>query len=242
MGMRVATQGFWIAGTAMLVIVALWYLLSRTMLGKQLRACAENPMAARLMGIDVPRMRLLSFAMAAVIGAISGIVVAPITSLQYDSGQFFTIFGFIAVAIGGRGSFVGAVVGGLVLGVAEQLAAGYVSSLFSNALAVIVLLVTLLWRPSGLFSTGIARRQDVRDEQAIHLGIIRFNARDALLYGAMAVAALTALPWLIPEASGLLSSLVITGILFIGVLGLDVLMGYAGQWSLGQGGVMAIGG
>ena len=135
-GLRVPTQGFWIAGTALIVILALWYLLSRTILGKQLRACAENPLAARLMGIDVPRMTLLSFAMAAMIGAIGGIVVAPITSLQFDSGQFFTIFGFIAVAIGGMGSFIGAVVGGLVLGVAEQLAAGYVSSLFSNGLAV----------------------------------------------------------------------------------------------------------
>ena len=242
LGMRVPTQGFWIAGTAVIVILALWYVLSRTMLGKQLRACAENPLAARLMGIDVPRMTLLSFAMAAMIGAIGGIVVAPITSLQFDSGQFFTIFGFIAVAIGGMGSFIGAVVGGLVLGVAEQLAAGYVSSLFSNALAVMLLLVILLWRPSGLFATGVARRQDVRDEQRVHLGIVRFKGRDAALFGALAVAALVALPWLVPQSSGLLSSLVITGILFIGVLGLDVLMGYAGQVSLGQGGFMAIGG
>jgi branched-chain amino acid transport system permease protein len=242
MGVRLATQGFWIAGTTIIVIFALWYLLSRTMLGKELRACAENPLAARLMGIDVPRMTLLSFALAAMIGAIGGIVVAPITSLQFDSGQFFTIFGFIAVAIGGMGSFIGAVVGGLVLGVAEQLAAGYVSSLFSNALAVVLLLVTLLWRPNGLFATGVARRQDVRDEQRVYLGIVRFRARDALLSGALALAALLALPWLIPETSGLLSSLVITGILFIGVLGLDVLMGYAGQVSLGQGGFMAIGG
>jgi branched-chain amino acid transport system permease protein len=242
MGLRVPTQGFWIAGTAAIVILALWYLLSRTITGKQLRACAENPLAARLMGIDVQRMTLLSFAMAAMIGAIGGIVVAPITSLQFDSGQFFTIFGFIAVAIGGMGSFIGAVVGGLVLGVAEQLAAGYVSSLFSNALAVILLLAILLWRPSGLFATGVARRQDVRDEQQIHLGIVRFKGRDAALFGALAVAGLLVLPWLVPQSSGLLSSLVITGILFIGVLGLDILMGYAGQVSLGQGGFMAIGG
>jgi branched-chain amino acid transport system permease protein len=241
-GVRVSTQGLWIAGTSAVVIVALWYLISRTMLGKQLRACAENPLAARLMGIDVPRMTLLSFGMAAMIGAISGIVVAPITSLQFDSGQFFTIFGFIAVAIGGMGSFLGAVIGGLLLGVTEQLAAAYVSSLFSNAIAVILLLATLLWRPSGLFATGIARRQDVRDEQRIHLGIVRFKGRDATLLGALAVAALTLLPWVVPESSGLLSSLVITGILFVGVLGLDVLMGYAGQVSLGQGGFMAIGG
>ncbi len=241
-GLRVPTQGFWIAGTALIVILALWYLLSRTILGKQLRACAENPLAARLMGIDVPRMTLLSFAMAAMIGAIGGIVVAPITSLQFDSGQFFTIFGFIAVAIGGMGSFIGAVVGGLVLGVAEQLAAGYVSSLFSNGLAVILLLLILLVRPSGLFATGVTRRQDVRDEQQIHLRLVRFRGRDVALFGALAVIVLLVLPWLVPQSSGLLSSLVITGILFIGVLGLDILMGYAGQVSLGQGGFMAIGG
>ena len=241
-GLRVPTQGFWITGAALIVILALWYLLSWTILGKQLRACAENPLAARLMGIDVPRMTLLSFAMAAMIGAIGGIVVAPITSLQFDSGQFFTIFGFIAVAIGGMGSFIGAVVGGLVLGVAEQLAAGYISSLFSNGLAVILLLLILLVRPSGLFATGVARRQDVRNEQQIHLGLVRFRGRDVALFGALAVAGLLILPWFVPQSSGLLSSLVITGILFIGVLGLDILMGYAGQVSLGQGGFMAIGG
>jgi branched-chain amino acid transport system permease protein len=241
MGVRVATQGLWIAGTAAVVIVGLWYLLSRTILGKQLRACAENPLAARLMGIDVPRMTLLSFALAAMIGAIGGIVVAPISSLQFDSGQFFTIFGFIAVAIGGMGSFIGAIVGGLVLGVTEQLAAGYVSSLFSNGLAVILLLITLLFRPSGLFTT-VARRHDVRDEQKVHLPIIQFRGRDGVVYGAVAMALLIVLPWLVPASTGLLSSVVITGILFIGVLGLDVLMGYAGQVSLGQGGFMAVGG
>ena len=175
------------------------------------------------------------------IGAIGGIVIAPITSLQFDSGGFFTTFGFIAVAIGGMGSFLGAVVGGLVLGVAEQLAAGYVSSLFSNGLAVVLLLVTLLFRPNGLFPPRLARRQDVRDEQQIHLGILRFKARQAVILGGAAVIFLFALPWFVSEG-GLLSSLVITGILFIGVLGLDVLMGYAGQVSLGQGGFMAIGG
>ena len=175
------------------------------------------------------------------IGAIGGIIVAPIMSLQFDSGQFFTIFGFIAVAIGGMGSFVGAVVGGLVLGVAEQLAAGYVSSLFSNGLAIILLLLILLVRPSGLFAGAVARRQDVRDEQQIHLKLVRFRTRDIALAGALALLALVFLPWLVPQSSGLLSSLVITGILFICVLGLDILMGYAGQVSLGHAGFMGVG-
>ena len=82
-GVRVTTQGFWIAGMAALIIFGLWYLLMRTAAGKALRACAENPMAARLMGIDVPRVTLASFALAAFIGGLGGIVVGPITSLQF---------------------------------------------------------------------------------------------------------------------------------------------------------------
>jgi branched-chain amino acid transport system permease protein len=242
LGLRLSTQGFWIVGTAVIVISLLWYLLTHTLIGKQLRACAENPMAARLMGIDVARMTLLSFATAAMIGAIGGIVISPMSSLQFDTGNFFTIFGFIAVAIGGMGSFTGAVVGGLILGVVEQLAAGYVSSLFSNAVAVVLLLLILLWRPSGLFAVGVARRQDVRDEQRNHAAIFSYRSRDAALFGSLGVAFLLVLPWIVPTSSGLLGSLVITGILFIGVLGLDVLMGYAGQVSLGHGAFMAIGG
>ena len=106
----------------------------------------------------------------------------------------------------------------------------------------ILLLAILLWRPSGLFAPGVVRRQDVRDEQQVHLALLRFKGRDVSLFGIVTVAASLVLPWLVPQSSGLLGSLVITGILFIGVLGLDILMGYAGQVSLGQGGFMAIGG
>ena len=240
-GIRMPTQGFWVAGTTIAIILALWYLLNRTTLGMALRACAENRLAGRLMGIDVPRMTLLSFIMSALIGGISGIVIAPITSLEFDTGGFFTNFGFIAVAIGGLGSFMGAVVGGLFIGVAEQLAAGYVSSLFANALALGLLLVALLWRPNGLFTHGPVRRQDVRDEQHIHRGIVRIEGRGGILFGILAIAFVAALPWIFPDR-GTINSLVITGILFIAVLGLDVLMGFAGQVSLGQAGFMAIGG
>ena len=240
LGIRVPTQGFWIAGATIVIIVALWYLLQRTTVGTALRACAENRLAGRLMGIDVPRMTLLSFVMAAILGGISGIVVAPITSLEFDTGGFFTNFGFISVAIGGMGSFAGVVMGGLVLGVAEQLAAGYVSSLFANGLALGLLLAVLLWRPNGLFSAK-ARRQDVRDEQRIHRAIVRIEGKGGIVFAVLAVALLLALPFLLP-GRGILNSLVITGILYISVLGLDVLMGFAGQVSLGQAGFMAIGG
>jgi branched-chain amino acid transport system permease protein len=241
MGVRFPSQGPWIVGVAAVVVLGTWYLLTRTASGKALLACAENPHAARLMGIDVSRLTLFSFGLTALIAALGGIAVAPIISLEFDTGGFFTNAGFIAVAIGGMSSLVGSVGGGLFLGVAEQLAAGYVSSLFSNALALALLLVTLLWRPQGLFMPRRTRRLDVREDVRVYRAIVRFRGARAAIVGLAALAVLIALPYLVGEG-GLLSSLVITGILFIGVLGLDVLMGYAGQVSLGQAAFLAIGG
>ena len=240
LGVRLPTQGFWIAGAALAIIAGMWFLLMRTALGEALRACSENPTAARLMGIDVPRMTLFSFTLAALIAGIGGIVVAPILSFQFDTGRFFTISGFSAVAIGGLGSLVGAVAGGELLGAAEQLAAGYLSSLFADGIALALLILTLLVRPSGLFAARRTRREDVRDEHRVYHPVVRLTGRRALAFGAAALVFLAALPWIVPD--GLMSSVVITGILFIGVLGLDVMMGYCGQVSLGQAGFMAVGG
>lgn len=237
----VPSQGFWVAGVTVTVAAALWLLLQRTPIGRALRACGENPQAAALMGISVPGMTLFSYVLSAAIGALAGIVVAPATSLQFDSGNPFTIYGFIAVAIGGLGSFPGAIAGGLLLGIASQLAAAYVSSLFSSALALGLLLVVLLWRPSGLFSAGRARRGDVREEPRLHRRVVRLTRRQAVAAGVVALALALALPALLP-AGGLLGSAVVTIILFVAVIGLDVLMGYGGQVSLGQAGFMAIGG
>ena len=223
------------------MIAGLWLLLQKTTLGRALRACAENPLAARLMGIDLPRMMLLSFALAALIGAAGGVLVAPIMSLQFDTGQFFTISGFVAVAIGGMASFAGSIVGGLLLGIAEQFAAFYVSSVFANTLALLLLLVVLILRPAGLFASGPARRSDVRDDARIHRAVVRLEGAAAIAFAIVLVGVLALLP-LLPLPGGLLGSLVIALILFIAVLGLDVLMGYAGQVSLGHAGFMAVGG
>ena len=153
----IPTQAFWVFGATALCIVALWFLIARTKLGKGLRACAENPSAASLMGIDVPRMTLLSFGLAVLVAAISGVTVAPTTSLQFDTGRLFTISGFVAAAIGGIASFPGAVIGGLFLGLVTQLSTAYISSLFSSAISLVILLVVLIWRPQGLFARGTVR-------------------------------------------------------------------------------------
>ncbi|HEY0395125.1 MAG TPA: ABC transporter permease [Candidatus Elarobacter sp.] len=237
---KIPTQAFWDVGITAAVVIALWFVLQRTTFGKALRACAENPAAATLMGIDVERVRVFSYTAAAVLGALSGIAIGPIVSLQFDGGRFFTVYGFISVAIGGMGSFAGALLGGLGLGVLQQLGAAYVSSIFATTLAIALLIVVLVWRPNGLFGRG-ARREDNRAAGAHPIGVrTRLDPRAARIALLAAVVVIAVLPLFV--GGGALSSLSIAGIVFIAVMGLDVLMGYAGQISLGHAAFVAIGG
>jgi len=239
-GTHVPTQAFWAIGITAVVVVALWFVLQRTTLGKALRACAENPTAATLMGIDVERVRIFSYTVAAVLGALGGIAVGPIVSLQFDAGRFFTVYGFISVAIGGMSSFVGALCGGFGLGVLQQVGAGYVSSIFATTLSIGLLIVVLVWRPNGLFGRG-ARREDNRPPGGHALGLrLDVHPRVIRIVAIAAIATIVALPAFV--GTGTLSSLCIAGILFIAVMGLDVLMGFAGQISLGHAAFVAIGG
>lgn len=242
LNLNIPTQGLWLVGTTVAIVAALALILQGTRIGRAFRACAENPLAAYLMGIGVRRMQLFGFVLAAMIGAAGGIAMGPMTSFQFDTGRMYTMFGFIAAVIGGIASPMGAVVGGLVLGLATQLAAAYVSSLFSNALALALLLIVLLWQPSGIFASSVRRREDVREEGRIQRAVVRVRQPYGSISGLVAaLCALVALPWLF-QSSGLMGSIIIVAIIFLAVIGLDVLMGYAGQINLGQGGFMAVGG
>jgi ABC-type branched-subunit amino acid transport system permease subunit len=238
LGLMVPTQGFWIAGVAVAILLGTRAAFARTALGRAMLASAENPLAARLMGIDVAGLSRLSFTLAACVGAVGGIAVAPLISIQFDTGRFFTNAGFMTVAIGGLQSLGGAIAGGLFLGVAEQLGAGYVSTLFANAVALVLLLAVLLFRPQGLFTTA-QRRSDVRAEARVARATLRFGraGTTTVALGTLVLAAAPA--W---AGTGLLTSLTLSLTLAIAVVGLDVLMGYGGQVNLGQAGFMAIGG
>lgn len=151
LGAAVSLQTFWVLGTLAAVFAGLWYYFSRTWHGKALVACAENPQAASLIGIPVQRMVRLSFALSAAIGALGGATVVPITFMTYDAGGMLGLKGFVAGVLGGLGNNWGAVAGGLVLGLLESFAAGYVSSLFKETVTLLVLILVLLTRPNGLF-------------------------------------------------------------------------------------------
>jgi branched-chain amino acid transport system permease protein len=244
-GLRFPTQSPWDAGATILIVFALWYVLQRTTLGKALRACSENPAAAALMGINVKAMTIISYAVAAGIGGVAGMVIGPIVSLQFDGGGIFTTSGFIAVTIGGIASFFGSVVGGLGLGLIEQGAAGYISSLFSTTIALVLLLVMLILRPTGIIAGKIRRREDVRELSHNQSNVsTKLNRTQGLVLGIAALVLIVFAPLLLNAfgGGGLLSSLVIAGIFYVALLGLDVLMGYCGQVSLGHAAFMATGG
>jgi branched-chain amino acid transport system permease protein len=149
-GATVLPQSLWVLGGAAVAVLALGWFFNRTLYGKAMRATAINPLAARLMGISTRGVMRASFALAAALGALGGVLTAPITFTSTDVGVMLGLKGFAAAMLGGLGSFGGAVAGGLLLGLIEGLGAGFVSSAYKDAIAFIVILVVLLFAPAGL--------------------------------------------------------------------------------------------
>jgi branched-chain amino acid transport system permease protein len=147
----VQAQFLWIWGVGAIILAALFLFFERTLTGKALRACAINRKAALLMGISPSRMSLLAFGLAAAIGGLSGIVMAPTTRPTYDMGLILGLKGFVAAIMGGLVSLPGAVVGGLFLGVAENIGAGVSSAGYKDIIAFVLLILILLFRPQGIF-------------------------------------------------------------------------------------------
>jgi branched-chain amino acid transport system permease protein len=157
-GATVQPQTLWIIGIAAVVMVAAHLFFGRTVLGKAMRAAAAEPEAAALVGVS-PRMAMLvSFGIAAAIGAIAGVIITPLTLTSFDHGTVLGFKGFSAAMLGGLGSLPGAMVGGLVLGLLESLASGVISSAFKDAVAFVVLLLVLFVRPAGLIGKGHVER------------------------------------------------------------------------------------
>ncbi len=151
LGAAIKPQDFWVWGTLGIVVLLLSLFFGYTMTGKAMRACAYNRVAARLSGINAETMVMLAFGLSAAIGALAGAVIVPITSMDYSRGEMFGLKGFSAAILGGLGNSTGAVVAGILLGILESLAAGYISSHYKDAIGLAVLLVVLFVRPSGLF-------------------------------------------------------------------------------------------
>lgn len=126
------------------VSLFLWIFFERTPLGKAIVACAENPNAASLSGINVRNMHLLSYALSASIGALAGILFAPITFLAFNGGALIGLKGFMAAMVGGVSQIFASILAGLGLGILEAMSASYISSQFKDAIAFLLLLIFLI--------------------------------------------------------------------------------------------------
>lgn len=158
LGAALLPQTLWIVGILAVVVVGYVVFFNHTMAGKCMRACAINRDAARLAGINDRNMVMLSFALSAGIGAVAGIIITPITQMDYTRGVLIALKGFGAAVVGGLGNSGGAVAAGVLLGVVEAVGAGYISSHYMDAIALVILLAVLFLRPAGLFGSAEASR------------------------------------------------------------------------------------
>ena len=140
------------------VALGLAVLFRFTTLGLQMRAAAFRPEVARLLGVRVGRMFTLGWAFAALVGAVAGVLVAPSVFLGPNSFDPILISGFVAAVLGGLDSPIGAVIGGLVLGVALSYVSGYEGSALVPLAGLLILVAVLMVRPTGLFSATKERR------------------------------------------------------------------------------------
>ena len=152
-----SAQSLWVIGCSLLLIVAFSVLFDRTVYGKALRATAINRLGARLMGIPTEFAGKLSFFLCAVIGAVSGILIAPITTIYYDTGFLIGLKGFVGAILGGMGSYPLAALGAVSLGLLESFSSFWASA-FKEVIVFTIIIPVLVWR-------SLTSRHPVEDEE-----------------------------------------------------------------------------
>ncbi|MFS0575712.1 branched-chain amino acid ABC transporter permease [Sporosarcina sp. 179-K 3D1 HS] len=158
MGAVINPQSIFIFAVLIILLVVLYWFFEKTFIGSALRASEKNPRAASLMGVNINTMSSLAFTLAAALGALAGVMIAPLTDATYEMGFFIGIKGFVAMIFGGMHSIPGAVAGGLLLGIIEAFSGGYISTYYSDAIAFAFLLFVLFYKPNGLFATATGER------------------------------------------------------------------------------------
>ncbi|MDR2985344.1 MAG: branched-chain amino acid ABC transporter permease [Nocardiopsaceae bacterium] len=157
LALGISRNDIFITVAVLVAAIALYVIFTYTRVGLRLRAAAFNPAVARLLGVRVGRVLTLGWALAGLIGALAGVLVTPSTFLYPNSMDSIFVLGFTAAVIGGLDSPLGAVVGGLILGIVLQYT-GYLGSDVVLLFGLAALIIVLMIRPSGLFSTTTSRR------------------------------------------------------------------------------------
>jgi branched-chain amino acid transport system permease protein len=157
LGRQVSVQSLGVLALAIAAVIALTALLNRTSIGHQMQATAQNPVVARIIGIPVERMILLTFLINTFLVALASLLITPIYLAKFSSGEVLGQAAFIAAIVGGFNQVRGAIVGGLLIGVIDNLAAAYVSTQYRAAVPMILLIVIILLRPQGLLGRAEER-------------------------------------------------------------------------------------
>ncbi|HUB46529.1 MAG TPA: branched-chain amino acid ABC transporter permease [Acetobacteraceae bacterium] len=154
LGEDVAQQRVLIFLVTLAVFGGLEWLVRKSRFGKQMRAVAQNVECCHVLGVDVRRVVLITFVLGTTLAALSGVLTAPIVMNVYGSmGEAITLKSFAVIVMGGMGNISGTLLAGWVLGIMESLVAAYVGLQFRDAVAFALLVLVLMWRPSGFFST-----------------------------------------------------------------------------------------
>jgi branched-chain amino acid transport system permease protein len=149
-GVAIAELRLLVILTAFMLIAAAAVLISHTKTGKSIRAVAQNRPAAVLMGVNVNRVSAIVFSVSSALGAAAGALVGALLAIAPGVGESLAVKGFAVLILGGLGSIPGAIVGGVVLGISESMAAGFISSAYKDVIAFLVMIAVLLFRPEGL--------------------------------------------------------------------------------------------
>ena len=145
----------WAIGGTLAIVLGLIFFFQFTIHGKAMKACALDRTAAGLMGIRVKSTVLLAFVMSSALGALAGLLLTPLTMIDYSGGMLLAIKGFSAAMLGGMGSILGAVIGGFVFAFLESFAATFVSGSLKELVTFIVIINVLLFMPRGLMGPRV---------------------------------------------------------------------------------------
>ncbi len=154
-GVRLSWQRPLVLVAAVAVFAGLEWFVTRTKLGRAMRAMSQNREACAVVGVDVQRVALATFGLSAALAGGAAALVSPLFNIFPDVGALLTLKAFAAVIVGGFGFVKGAIAAAFLIGVAESLAAGYLSYAYKDAIAFVVMVAVLLVRPQGLFGRRI---------------------------------------------------------------------------------------
>jgi branched-chain amino acid transport system permease protein len=150
LGASLSPQALFILGTTALISLLLKIFFDSTLFGKAMIVCSESHETAQILGIRVERMIAVSFVLSGSLGAIGGLLITPMSSIDYQAGVMLTVKGIFAAVIGGMGNLWGALIGGLTLGILESFSAGLISSQYKEAITFMAFMLILFIRPSGI--------------------------------------------------------------------------------------------